>query len=105
MSVINYLGSVLDSTKEHELFPENGELGFDISVEYKSDSWMAKAGHPIQKFNNCTEFHWRYTDMFNEVSSDGVAFESDIHGTGCTRKIEYIKSVTIIDSVKVQEEY
>ena len=105
MSVINYLGSVLDSSKEHELFSENLKFGFDISVEYTSDSWMSKAGHSTSKFNNCTEFHWRYTDIFNVEPSDGVAFESDIHCTGCTRKIENIKSVTIVEADKLHNKY
>ena len=104
MSVINYLGSVLDSSKEHELFSEKS-FGFDISVEYTSDSWMAKAGHSTSNFNNCTEFHWRYTDIFNVDPSDGVAFESDIHCTGCTRKIKDIKSVTIVEADKLHNRY
>lgn len=88
---ITYLGKDLDVSQEHELFSEN-EFGFNIQIKYTEDSW-----YPVkeQRLFNFTEFHWRYTDIFNTEPSDGVAFESDIHCTGCTRKVNVIESVNI----------
>ena len=88
---ITYLGNVLDPYKEHELFSEN-EHGFIIHIKYTESSWYPTKNESAFNF---TEFHWRYTDIFNVYPSDGVAFESDVHGTGFTRKINTIESVTI----------
>lgn len=88
---IIYLGTELDSSVEHELF-SNNEFGFKITIGYTDESW-----YPIKEeiVFNFTEFHWMYTDMFNITPSNGVAFESDIHGTGFTRKIDVISYVNI----------
>ena len=79
-------------------------LGFNITVTYTADSWRAEKGRTSETMNNCTEFHWRFNekDGFFEIES---AFESDIHGTGCTRKIKEIKSVVIDYPTKVEESY
>jgi len=102
-TTINFLGTELDSTKEHELFKNDG-LGFNITVTYTEDSWRYQRGYKSQTFNNCTELHWRFNEndgLFEKES----AFESDIHGTGSTRKIKEITSVVVVEATKVEENY
>ena len=98
---IIYLGQELDTEKEHELISDN-EFGFKIDIKHTKESW-----YPVKEDTayNCTEFHWRYTDIFNPTPSEGVAFESDIHNTGFTRKINTIESVTIELADKLYNEY
>jgi len=98
---IIYLGKELNPSEEHELFSEN-EFGFEIDIKYTGESWYPKKE---QKVFNLTEFHWRYTDIFNETPSDGVAFESDIHTTGFTRKIDTIEKVEIRLAEKLYESF
>ncbi len=38
-------------------------------------------------FRNVTEIHYNFPSLLNP----SIAFESDIHGTGCTRFIDDIK--------------
>ena len=45
---------------------------------------------PNETFNNCTEVHNGY-----DFNCSKIAFESDIHATGCTRNKYDIESVTI----------
>lgn len=102
-TIINFLGAELDSTKEYELFKKDG-LGFNITVVYTADSWRAEKGHPKETFNNCTEFHWRYNEK-SGINTKESAFESDIHGTGCTRKVDEITSVLVEYTSEVADSY
>ncbi len=102
-TTINFLGAELDSSKEYELFKNDG-LGFNITVGYTADSWNGRQGFPFSTFKNCTEFHWRYNEK-SEISVKESAFESDIHGTGCTRKVNEIISVLIEYATEVAESY
>jgi hypothetical protein len=102
-TTINFLGAELDSTKEYELI-KNDALGFNITVVYTSDSWRAEKGHATSKFHNCTEFHWSFNHS-EDVTIKESAFESDIHGTGCTRKNSEIKSVVVEYATEVAESY
>jgi hypothetical protein len=104
MAIVNYLGTELDSNVEHELFLEE-DFGLDIVVEYTPDSWMYKAGHKVSKFHNCTEFHWRFNEDEDWNLNKSAAFESDIHGTGCTRNIKDIVLVTITKAEKINDDY
>lgn len=96
-----YLNKKLDTNLEHELMSEN-EFGFEVLIEYTENSW-----YPIKKIqlNNCTEVHWRFTDIFNLEPTTKVAFESDIHSTGFNREIETIKIIEIKHSNKIEEKY
>ena len=96
-----YLNKKLDTNLEHELMSEN-EFGFEVSIEYTETAWYS-----IKKIqlNNCTEVHWRFTDIFNPEPSTKVAFESDIHSTGFNREIETIKIIEIKHSNKIEEKY
>jgi len=101
MAKIIYLGETLDAEKEHELFTDN-EYGFKIDIKYTDDSW-----YPDKKDRayNCTEFHWRYNESREWEKVKDVAFESDIHMTGFTRKLDVIESVTISLAEKLYEDY
>mgnify|MGYP001558584137 CR=1 FL=1 len=98
---IIYLGQVLDTENEHELF-SNNEFGFKIDIKHTKES-----GYKVKEDTayNCTEFHWRYTDIFNPIPSNKVAFESDIHKTGFNREIKTIESVTIELADKLYEKF
>ncbi|HWY34087.1 MAG TPA: hypothetical protein VNX68_05530 [Nitrosopumilaceae archaeon] len=88
-----YFGVELDATKEREIL-SGGKFGLNVTVTYKKDSWMSKhEGHQVVDFyNNCTEVHNLYSDA---ITKNRIAFESDIHSTGCNRDIEDIESVNI----------
>lgn len=86
---IIYLGKELDVTKEHELFSDN-EFGFKVDIKYTEESW-----YPTKEDTayNCTEVHHLFDT--NYMGGPSIAFESDIHYTGFTRRIDRIESVTI----------
>ncbi len=77
-----YLNNKLNTSIEHEIFSDN-EHGFFVDVIYIDNK--------KQTFNNVTEVHYLYDSILDE----SVAFESDIHSTGCTRSINNIKQITI----------
>jgi len=97
---IIYLGNEIDHTIEHEIF-SNSEFGFDIQITHTPESWYTNKKIIA---NNCTEFHWKYDDLSRNTNlGDQVAFESDIHGSGFTRKCNTIESV-VIDLATVEHE-
>lgn len=98
---ITYLGQELDINIEHELFTENVH-GFKIDIEYTEDSWYPNKTCTIY---NCTEFHWRYDEKNDLETEKNVAFESDIHSSGFTRKIYRIKSINIELAEKLYTDY
>ena len=96
-----YLNEELNINLEHEIISEN-EYGFEVSIEYTETAW-----YPIKKIqlNNCTEVHWRFTDIFNPEPTTRVAFESDIHHSGFNREINTIKTIIITLSEKIKDEF
>lgn len=92
MKNLIYLGTELNVNNEIELFAEN-ELGFDAVIIYNDGS--------VETRNNLTEVHHLYKTPFEP----GIAFESDIHGTGGTVKIENIDSVVIVLSAVKHKNY
>lgn len=40
-------------------------------------------------FHNVTEIHYCYPSPLKELGMQ-IAFESDIHGTGCTRQVAHV---------------
>ena len=86
---IIYLGKELDVTKEHEIFSTN-EFGFKVDIKYTKESW-----YPIKEDTayNCTEVHHLWS--LDYMGGASIAFESDIHRTGFTRKIDSIDSIII----------
>ena len=95
------LNEELDINLEHEIISKN-EFGFDVLIVYTEDSW-----YPFKKYklNNCTEVHWRFTDIFNPEPTTRVAFESDIHHSGFNREINTIKTIIITLSEKIKDEF
>lgn len=96
---IIHLGQELDPMQEHELI-SNSKFGFKINIKYTKQSWLE--GKTDTAYN-CTEFHWRYTDIFNTVPCNRVAFESDIHRTGFNKDINDIEYVIIELANKLYE--
>ena len=90
-----YLGLELDAEQDHELFASN-EFGFKVLCE-KSDSFS------IFAYFNCTEVHYKFESM--DGSKDKIAFESDIHKTGCWHNISDFESVKIELSTKQHEDF
>lgn len=86
---ITYLGQNLDVTKEHELFSSN-EFGFKVNIKYTKESWYPTKENSV---HNCTEVHHLWSDDY--MGGASIAFESDIHGTGFTRRIDVIESINI----------
>ena len=98
-----YLGEELDSTKEKEIF-SGSKFGFNVIVVYKIDSWMSqhRKEQVVDIYNNCTEVHYLYeTYGLNKR----IAFESDIHRTGCTRNVDDIESVEIHIATKQRKRF
>lgn len=98
---IIYLGQEIDPTIEHDL-RSNNEFGFKIDIKYTDDCWLR--GNTDTAYN-CTQFHWRYTDLFNPVPSNRVAFESDIHNTGFTKEVSVIEYVGIKIANELYDSY
>lgn len=89
MKKITYLGQELDVTKEHELFSEN-KFGFKVDIIYTEESMYPDKETTVY---NCTEVHHLWDDDY--MGGPSIAFESDIHGTGFTRRIDAIESIDI----------
>ena len=60
-------------------------LGMKIKIKYTKNSVY---GVESEVFRNITEIHYCYLSPLKEKAT---AFESDIHGTGCTRFNNEIK--------------
>lgn len=86
-----YLGTKLNINIEHELFTEN-EFGFDAIIIYKDGE--------VETRNNLTEIHHLYESQF-----ESIAFESDIHCTGGTVRLEDIDIVVIVLAAIKHENY
>ena len=96
---IEYLGKELDVTKEHELLSES-EFGFKVDIKYTKNSWCSKKEDTAY---NCTEVHHLWSVDY--MGGASIAFESDIHLTGFTRRIDIIESVNIEIADKLYDGY
>ena len=95
-----YLGQELDTTKEHELFPpDEHEFGFKVDIKMTDESEYDKN----ETAYNCTEVHHLWST--NYMGGPSIAFESDIHGSGFTRRIDDIESVTIELAKQLYDRY
>jgi hypothetical protein len=93
-----YLGKELDTTQEHELITDS-EFGFKVDIKMTEES-----GYTVKETAyNCTEVHHLWSE--NYMGGASIAFESDIHRTGFTRRINDIESVTIEWADKLYENY
>ena len=93
MKKLIFLGTELDVKKEHELFPTDKTLGFDAIIVYKDGRGEVR--------HNLTEVHHLYSSPFEP----SIAFESDIHGTGGTAKVESIDTVVVVLATSKAENY
>ena len=96
---ITHLGKELDTTKEHELY-SNNDFGFKVDIKYTEDSWYPNKEDTA---NNCTEVHHLWS--LDYMGGASIAFESDIHSTGFTRRIDTIESVNIELATKLYDSY
>ena len=88
---IIHLENIIDNTKEQEIYSDD-EYGLDVLVIYSEDSWINKQQNKqvIDVFNNCTEIHYMY-----DSKNKRIAFESDIHQSGCNHSIDDIETIVI----------
>lgn len=86
-----YLGTDLDTDKEQEIFPpKDAEFGFIVHIKMTEQSWCGGKEYTIY---NCTEVHHLWSKDY--MGGASIAFESDIHKTGFTRRIKDVECVTI----------
>ena len=82
----------------------------DIKDSYDSaniDLYLTRI-NKIEIRNNLTEFHHLFNRNENYIilkEEDDSAFESDIHGTGGTKKLKYIDKIIITKAEKLYDEY
>ena len=70
--------------------------GMQVTITYNENSHM---GNIIETLNNVTEIHYNYTSVLSGLQ---IAFESDIHETGCTKNVADIDNFeAIIQNEKV----
>lgn len=96
---IIYLGKELDTTKEHELITDS-KFGFKVDIKYTEESW-----YPTKEDTayNCTEVHHLWS--LDYMGGASIAFESDIHRTGFTRRADTIELVNIELATKMYDNY
>ena len=96
---IIYLGEELDASVEHELFTDN-EFVFKVDIKYTEESW-----YPVKEGTayNCTEVHHLWS--LDYMGGPSIAFESDIHSTGFTKRIDDIELVTIELATELFDKY
>ena len=90
---LTYLGREIHPETNVEKLKTN-EFGFTAKVTFNRNS-----GYTDTVFNNLTEVH------NNFKNSGSIAFESDLHGTGCTREIRDIKTCDITLATEMAEYY
>ena len=94
-----HLDKVLDVNKEIELTLYEG-FGFKVEIEYTEESWYEIKKETIC---NCTEVHHLWS--LDYMGGPSIAFESDTHSTGFTRRTDTIKSVSISLCDKLYNKY
>jgi len=88
-----YLNGIeLDANTEIELI-KSENFGYNALIINNDDSAETRM--------NCHEIHHLYQSPFEP----SIAFESDFHGTGGTRKIKDIKMVFICEAMEMSAEY
>jgi len=71
--------------------------GMKVMISYKEREGYWKIGI----LNNVTEIHYNYTSVLSGLQ---IAFESDIHETGCTKNVADIDNFeAIIQNEKADE--
>ena len=95
-------GKEINSGCELELIL-NDEFGLDITIKYIDDVYNGV--EDIK--HNCTEFHHRYNEEWGKDYPDEVssAFESDIHSTGSTRRVNMIEWIKVEKANVLHDNY
>ena len=76
---------------------KNKNFGMRVDITFKKDSPFKEI---TEDYRNVTEIHYCYP---SHMEKKRVAFESDIHGTGVTQPISYIKEFeTILETEKAK---
>ena len=88
-----YHGKLQDSTKELEIFPKN-EFGDNAIVIFKNGR--------SEIYHNLTEVHYLFDSIFK---TPACAFESDIHGNGCTRDLDKLELIVVYPAVQLENEF
>lgn len=78
----------------------NKNLGFDVLIKFKESSPF---GAVEETRYNVTEIHCFYKSVGGE--RDRIAFESDIHGTGGTLRMDYIEEYEAKLSTKINDHH
>ena len=78
------------------------QFGMKVTV-YASWKYRLRGWPMIEVYNNVTEVHYRYPR--GEFQSDSVAFESNIHGTGCTVALEVIDSFEVVPADRIEDNF
>lgn len=87
-------GITLDPSIEHEINADG--YGVDVTVIDKDRS--------ARTFHNCTEVHYKFPHTMRHFG-DACAFESDIHGTGCTRHLDNLMVISIVKATQRHDDY
>lgn len=89
-------GAELDWDKEYEIFFDGKGVNIEVSIKelVRKDYTLPPI---VETRHNCTEFHHRFNKKENLYNSDDndSAFESDIHGTGGTKRVGDINWIKI----------
>ena len=60
------------------------DFGIKVTVRFNGTGTFAPLKDRTQVMHNVTEIHYGYSSSFKQKR---IAFESDIHGTGCTYNV------------------
>ena len=78
--------------------------GMTVKVTFKKGVCWAKYEDEVeQTYNNVTQVHFGYEGAIG--GRNKVAFESDIHGTGCTEIITDILEMEVTPATKIEEHF
>lgn len=72
-------------------------LGMNVYILYKNGDREIR--------NNVTEIHYNFPSVVSEEVGDRVAFESDVHGTGGTVRVDTIQEFEAVAANKKEKEY
>ena len=76
--------------------------GFNVKIKYTKNSAYYRAGTKTDTHHNVTEIHYNFKSA---LPLKQVAFESDIHGTGCTIPIDEIEEFEAKVATKIAKSF
>lgn len=78
------------------------EFGMKVRVKFSKTGRFGSLVEAWQEFRNVTEVHYGY---LSPVSPTRIAFESDIHETGCTYDISDLAEIGITQETEKVEKF